>query len=109
MSQSSVKVIIADHVTSRSAELANYLRFVHHYQVETVDNESKLRTQLKEKQDDYEVVLIDNVLSSVNLVDLEPAPVGVRLTKEIKAKSPEVQIIIFINPREEEMGLEALR
>ncbi|MCB0208476.1 MAG: GAF domain-containing protein [Anaerolineae bacterium] len=88
-----LRVLIVDDETSLLAPLAKRLHRTYHYQVDTATSAAEALERLEQTQGDYHVALIDDLL--VPKPGYEPEPLGVILTRRIKALYPGVEIIVF--------------
>jgi len=93
MAQQTLRVLLADDEATLRETLADYLRHIHGYQVDTASNAKAVLTWLEEGQGNYDVVLLDDLLPSE--AGRAPEPLAVTLTKEIKSRYPGVEIIVF--------------
>lgn len=106
MSKQMVRLLLVDDESSVRDPLAKHLRAVHHYEVDVAADAEGAWQRLAQAEGQYEVALIDDVLSPAP--GQEPEPCGVKLIQEIKAHYPSIEVIIFTGWGMKS-GLEALR
>ncbi len=88
MSEQALRVLLVDDEESLRDPLAKYLRGEpYKYTVEAVPNGIEALRLLEETQGRYDVALIDEVL--------EEGPGGLELLKQIKARHPDIEVILF--------------
>lgn len=89
----SLRLLVVDDELSLLTPLAKRLRQKYGYQVDTASDAMAALEQLEQVQGNYHVALIDDLL--VPKAGYEPEPLGVILTKKIKARYPGIEIIVF--------------
>lgn len=93
MAQQALRLLLADDEASVREPLAKYLSRTYGYKIDTAGNAQAVLLLLAETQGNYDVVLIDDLLMPT--ADQEPEPLGVVLTKEIKARYDQIEVIVF--------------
>ncbi len=106
MSQELLKVLLVDDEESLREGLAKYLNRTLNCQVDTAFDAKAALELLAKDQSNYDIALIDDLLAPE--ADQEPEPLAVMLTKEIKSRYPETEVIVFTG-RGMGSALEALR
>jgi DNA-binding NtrC family response regulator len=87
MSEEVLRVLLVDDEASLRTPLASYLRDTYGYQVDTAANGEEALHLVEEVQGQYDVALIDELLI--------PGPDGLEVMKQIKARHPDVEVILF--------------
>ncbi len=93
MGQQPLRMLLADDEASLREPLAKYLRQTYGYVVDTAADGQEVLHWLEQAGDQYDVALLDDVL--IPAPGQEPRSLGVTLTREIKARFPRIEIIIF--------------
>ena len=100
MNKQPIRVLLLDDEDSLRKPLAEYLRNTYDFSVDAVANGSDALRLITETQGRYDVVLLDEILA-------EP-PGGLDVLREIKARYPEIEVILFTGWGMK-AGIEALR
>ncbi len=87
MSEPQLRVLVVDDEASLRDPLAAYLYINHGYLVDTAANSAEAWEKIEIAQGQYDVALIDDMLT--------PGPRGLDLMKQLKARYPDVEAIIF--------------
>lgn len=106
MTEQVLRLLLVDDEFSVREPLAKHLRQVYQYEVDTAADAQAALDWLGQVRGNYDVALIDDLLTPAPGQD--PEPLGVTLTTEIKARYPQIEVIIFTGWGMKS-GLEALR
>jgi|GEM_PF-1483593 len=93
MSQQLLRVLLADDENSLREPLAKRLRQTYGYEVDTAADGQEVLKLLAQKQGQYDVALIDDLL--VPAPGGQPEPLGVVMTQTIRTRYPQIEVIIF--------------
>jgi GAF domain-containing protein len=100
MSEQPIRVLLLDDEESLRKPLTDYLHNTHGFIVDATGDGNEALRLVEEAQGRYDVALVDEVLA-------EP-PGGLDVLREIKARYPEIEVILFTGWRMQS-GIEALR
>jgi GAF domain-containing protein len=100
MSERTIRVLLLDDEESLRKPLSDYLHDIHGFIVDPAETSTEALRLVEAAQGCYDVALLDEVLT-------EP-PGGLDVLREIKAKYPEIEVILFTGWGMK-AGVEALR
>ncbi len=100
MAEKSLRVLLLDDEASLREPLAEYLVKNYHYAVDAAGEVSEAMHLIESAKGRYDVALVDEVLGE--------DPSGIEVLKQIKAKYPDIEVILFTGWGIQS-GIEALR